>query len=68
MKIEYDPEKSNKNTNERGLPFDCVAEFDWGTAIYAEDVRYSYPERRFVAMGYYVNDCMYFALHRSRVV
>lgn len=53
MKIEYDLEKSNKNNDERGLPFDCVTEFDWETAIYTEDVRYFYPERRFVAMGYY---------------
>lgn len=52
MKIDFDPEKSNKNNHDRGLPFDRVAEFDWETALYAEDVRHSYPERRFIAMGY----------------
>ena len=52
MKIEFDPEKSNKNDRERGLPFDLVAEFDWETALYTEDVRHVYPERRFVALGY----------------
>ena len=52
MKIEYDPAKSNKNYQERGLPFDQVVEFDWETALYEEDVRKLYPERRFVAIGY----------------
>lgn len=52
MKIEFNPEKSNKNDRERGLPFDLVAEFDWETALYAEDVRHAYPEKRFVAIGY----------------
>ena len=35
-----------------GYPFDRAIEFDWETAIYSEDIRLSYPERRFVAMGY----------------
>lgn len=52
MKIDFDPEKSEKNSRVRGLPFDRAADFDWETAFYFEDVRYSYPERRFVAMGY----------------
>jgi uncharacterized DUF497 family protein len=52
VKIEYDPGKSDKNCQERGLPFEQVVEFDWKTALYKEDVRNMYPERRFVAMGY----------------
>lgn len=52
MKIDFDPEKSNKNNLDRGLPFEKAAEFDWETALYAEDTRYAYPERRFVAIGY----------------
>ena len=52
MEIEFDSEKSNKNNHDRGLPFDYVREFDWETAIYTEDTRHSYPERRFVAVGY----------------
>ena len=51
MKIEFDSEKSKKNNHERGLPFECADEFDWETAIYSEDVRYAYSERRYVAMG-----------------
>jgi len=51
MKIEFDPAKSQKNARERGLPFDTVKDFDWETAEYSEDVRFSYPERRMVAIG-----------------
>ena len=58
MKIEYDPEKSRKNSQERGLSFDLVAKFDWETAIFTEDIRYLYPEKRFVAMGY-LNERLY---------
>lgn len=52
MKIQFDPLKSHKNLTERGLPFDLVQQFNWETAIYAEDKRYPYPEQRFVAMGF----------------
>ncbi len=52
MKIEFNSEKSKKNNHDRGLPFECVDEFDWETAIYSEDARHCYPERRYVAMGY----------------
>jgi uncharacterized DUF497 family protein len=51
VKIEYDEGKSNKNARERGLPFETANEFDWPNAIYEEDVRKKYPERRFVAVG-----------------
>jgi len=52
MKIEFDPAKSEKNSKERGLPFDMAHDFDWQTAHYAEDTRREYPERRFVAVGF----------------
>ena len=52
MNIEFDPEKSSKNRRDRGLPFDEAAVFDWETAVYVEDTRQPYPERRFVAVGY----------------
>jgi uncharacterized DUF497 family protein len=52
MIIDFDPEKSNKNNHDRGLPFDLAADFDWEAALYSEDIRHSYPERRFIAMGY----------------
>ncbi len=52
MKISFDLNKSDKNTHERGLPFENVIDFDWESAIYYEDNRYIYPEKRFVAIGY----------------
>lgn len=52
MEIEFDPVKSEKNRQERNLPFDQAADFDWSGASYAEDVRNPYPESRFVAIGY----------------
>lgn len=52
MKIEFDPIKSNKNDYDRGLPFEEAANFDWETALYSEDNRHAYPERRFIAIGY----------------
>lgn len=52
MEITYDLAKNAKNTIERDLPFSKVADFDWGAAIFKEDIRKEYPERRFVAVGY----------------
>lgn len=55
MKIDFDPVKSAKNDRERGLPFERAADFNWHEAVYAEDVRNPYPERRVVAVGYLDN-------------
>jgi len=55
MKIEFDQAKSDKNEEERDLPFECAADFDWEGATFAEDDRKIYPERRFVAIGYFEN-------------
>ncbi len=52
MKITFNPEKSKKNIQERSLSFDEVTEFDWEAALYVEDTRKLYPEKRFVAIGY----------------
>jgi uncharacterized DUF497 family protein len=52
VKIEFDAAKSEKNARERGLSFNLVEQFDWAGALYAEDVRHPYPERRFVALGF----------------
>ena len=52
MRIDFDPAKSAKNAQDRKLPFDLVADFDWQTALYSEDDRNRYPEQRFVALGY----------------
>ena len=52
MKIDFDPAKSERNSRERGLPFARAAEFNWEEAVFIEDIRNPYPERRFVAIGY----------------
>jgi uncharacterized DUF497 family protein len=52
MVIDFDPAKSARNASERGLPFTLVSEFDWQGAVFSEDTRHPYPERRFVALGY----------------
>lgn len=52
MKVRYDPRKDARNTAERGLSFERATDFVWETALIAEDDRKSYPERRFVALGY----------------
>jgi uncharacterized DUF497 family protein len=51
MEIEFDRNKSERNLQERGLPFEAVSDFDWTTALVTEDHRFSYPERRFRAIG-----------------
>jgi len=50
--IDFDPKKSEKNLIERALPFSRAEEFDWETALYTEDMRNNYSERRYVAVGY----------------
>ncbi len=52
VRIEYDPEKNNWNIRERNLSFDRVADLDWQTALITEDVRFAYPEKRFVAAAF----------------
>jgi uncharacterized DUF497 family protein len=50
--IDFDPEKNATNVRERGLSFERVADFDFDTAIVKEDRRKTYPELRYVAMGW----------------
>ena len=52
MKIAFDSAKNAANIRDRALAFEQAAQFDFSSAEIAEDVRYAYPERRFVAVGY----------------
>jgi len=52
MKIEFDPNKSEKNGKERNLSFDRAVEFDWASALIIPDGRKDYFEERYVAVGY----------------
>ncbi len=51
MEISFDPEKRQKTLKERGLDFqDAIAIFH-GLTFTREDVRVTYPERRFITSG-----------------
>lgn len=52
MKIEFDPDKNQRNIKERQIPFELVEEFEWETALIQEDKREDYSETRFCALGY----------------
>lgn len=51
MKIEFDENKSRKNSIERDLSFDKVVDFVWETATIIPDNRHEYPEARFITTG-----------------
>ena len=51
MHIEFDPAKNEANIRARGLSFGRAADFDFHTAVVAQDARKAYPEPRFVAVG-----------------
>ena len=52
MKIEFDPQKNNKNIVERNLSFEKVADFDFSTAQFSIDDRRDYGETRIRAFGF----------------
>lgn len=51
MDIHYDPIKNARNIRDRGLSFECVADFDFNSALIEQDVRKEYPELRMNALG-----------------
>ncbi|MDA8093396.1 MAG: BrnT family toxin [Betaproteobacteria bacterium] len=51
MQIEFDQAKNEKNIRERGFSFERVADFDFGTAVFAVDTRRDYGEVRYRALG-----------------
>lgn len=51
MPISFDPSKSERNVRLRGLSFLLTIDFEWDSALIAEDVRQEYGERRFQALG-----------------
>lgn len=52
MQITFDPVKNAANVEERNLPFERAAAFDFSTAVAAQDTRKAYPETRLVAVGF----------------
>ena len=51
MEITFDPAKNERNIVERGLSFERAADFDFDTAIYVEDDRKDYGEKRIRSLG-----------------
>ena len=51
MAITFDPKKNAANIAEPGLSFERVAEFEWDTAMIAEDTRRDYGEPRLLVMA-----------------
>lgn len=66
MKIGFDPRKSARNIQERGLPFDGVALLDWETAIVRRDRRKDYGEARYQALVEDVDDKPYVVVFTMR--
>ena len=52
VRVIYDKAKSQRNEEERGLPFAMAENFDWSSALIVEDTREDYRERRYQALGY----------------
>ena len=52
MRVTYDPSKSSRNEELRGLPFELAKQFDWSCAQIVEDTRKDYNEQRFEALSY----------------
>jgi uncharacterized protein len=50
--VAYDPDKNEKNLASRGISFDRATDFDWSSALVAEDTRKDYGELRFQALGF----------------
>ena len=59
MNIEFDAAKSERNAQERGLPFDMAERFDFDTAVIRPDTRRDYGEPRYQAFGL-IDNRLYF--------
>ncbi len=49
--ISFDPAKNERNIASRGISFQVAEQFEWDTALVVEDLRQTYGERRFQALG-----------------
>lgn len=51
MDCEWDATKAAKNLDSHKVAFDAARQFEWETALTAEDTRRHYGETRYVALG-----------------
>ena len=65
MKISYDPNKNQRNIEERGLSFEIASELDWATANIIVDERKDYGEKRYQIYGY-IEERLYVAIFTPR--
>ena len=65
MKIEFAPNKSTKNDEERDFSFELAAQFDFETAVIEIDNRKNYQEIRFNALGL-IDDRLYHMTYTVR--
>jgi uncharacterized DUF497 family protein len=49
--VSFDPAKDQRNIASRGISFEAAEQFEWDSALIAEDLRKEYGERRFQALG-----------------
>jgi len=52
MRVNFDPEKNERNIRLRGLPFECAYEFDFDSAYTWKDERRNDHEDRWVSIGF----------------
>jgi uncharacterized DUF497 family protein len=52
MRVQFDPEKNERNIRERGLSFELAKHFNFGSALVVVDGRRDYGETRYVALGF----------------
>ena len=55
IEIEYDPDKNQRNIEERDIDFDIAKEFKWDTALIWQDTRKDYTEPRYSTIGFIHN-------------
>lgn len=51
MRIDYDPNKNQRNIEERNLSFEQAHDLDWSTALIWQDTRFTYGETRHSALA-----------------
>jgi uncharacterized DUF497 family protein len=52
VRISFDLRKNERNLRDRGLSFEAVAQFNFGSALVHVDDRQEYGEVRYVALGF----------------
>jgi uncharacterized DUF497 family protein len=50
--VSFDSAKNERNIASRGISFEVAEQFEWNTALIAEDLRKEYGEPRFQALGF----------------